>query len=82
MTGQQTTRYRQPIRIGQPTVATSTIVRDRGRALELRAAIRDRETQRVLAEATATFIRVPEAQATAWLGQYGTSDTEQGSARE
>lgn len=71
VTGELTTRYRKPIRVGQPTLATGTIVRDRGRALELRGEIRDRVEGRVLAEATATFIRMPEAQAKAWLEQYG-----------
>lgn len=71
VTGELTTRYRKPIRVGQPTLATGTIVRDRGRALELRGEIRDRVEGRVLAEATATFIRVPEAQAKAWLERYG-----------
>lgn len=71
VTGELTTRYRKPILIGQPTVAVGTIVRDRSRALELRGEIRDRENRAVLAEATATFIRVPEAQARAWLEQYG-----------
>jgi len=71
VTGALTTRYRKPIRIGQRTLATGTIVRDRGRALGLRGEIRNREDLRVLAEATATFVRVPEGQAKAWLEQYG-----------
>lgn len=71
VTGTLTTRYRTPIRIGQPTLATGSIVRDRGRALELRGEIRDRDGGRLLAEASATFIRVPESQAKAWLEQYG-----------
>lgn len=70
VTGALTTRYREPIRIGQPTLATGAIVRDRGRALELRGEIRDRDDRRLLAEATATFIRVPEAQAKEWAERY------------
>ena len=71
VTGSLTTRYRMPIRIGQPTQATGTIVRDRGRVIELRGEIRDQDDGRVLAEATATFVRVPEDQAKAWLDRYG-----------
>ena len=73
VTGSLTTRYRAPIRIGQPTLATGTIVRDRGRAVELRGEIRDQDGGRVLADANATFVRVPEDQARAWLDQYGSS---------
>jgi len=68
------TRYRKPIRIGQPTLATGTIVRDRGRALELRGEIRDRDDGRLLAEATATFIRVSGAQAKIWVERYVSPD--------
>lgn len=75
VTGSMTTRYRAPIRIGQPTLATGAIVRDRGRAIELRGEIRDRDDGRVLAEATATFLRVPEAQARAWRDLYGSPQT-------
>lgn len=71
VTGELTTRYRQPIRIGQRTFAIGTILRDRGRALELRGEIRDESSRTLLADATARFIRVPEAQARAWLEQYG-----------
>lgn len=82
VTGELTTRYRAPIRIGQPTVAAGMIVRDRGRALELRGEIRDRDDRRLLAEARATFIRVPESQAKAWLEQYGAPGAqEEGSVR-
>ncbi len=71
VTGSLTTRYRAPILIGQQTLATGSIVRDRGRAIELRGDIRDMDDGHVLADATATFIRVPEDQARAWLVQYG-----------
>jgi len=71
VTGELTTRYRKPIRIGQPTVASGRILHDRGRALMLQGEIREQDGSGVLADATATFIRVPESQARAWLEQYG-----------
>lgn len=70
VTAALTTQYRKPIRIGQPTLATGAIVRDRGRALELRGEISAQDDGRVLAESTATFIRVSDAQARDWLERY------------
>lgn len=71
VTGQLTTRYRTPIRLGEHTTATGYLVRDRGRGVDMRGEIR-RDTDGVLlADATATFIRVPETQARAWQERYG-----------
>jgi acyl-coenzyme A thioesterase PaaI-like protein len=70
VTGALTTRYRRPIRIGEETRATGYLVRDRHRALEMRGEIRRVEDGTLLADATATFIRVPEEQARAWQERY------------
>jgi acyl-coenzyme A thioesterase PaaI-like protein len=75
VTGQLTTRYRKPILIGEETVARGTIARDRGRAIEMRGEIRRTADGTLLADATATFIRVPEHQAREWQERYGQTST-------
>jgi len=70
VTGTLTTRYRKPIRIGEETRATGFLVQDRRRAVEMRAEIRRVADGTVLADATATFIRVAEDQARAWQERY------------
>lgn len=72
VTGQLTTRYRKPIPLGEPTTARGFIVRDRGRGIEMRGEIRRDADGVLLADATATFIRVPESQARIWQERYGT----------
>ncbi len=73
VTGQLATRYRKPITLGERTTATGYIVRVRRRAIEMRGEIRRDMDNALLAEATATFIRVPEEQARAWQDRYGGS---------
>lgn len=70
VTGTLTTRYRQPIRIGEETRATGYLVKDRRRAVEMRGEVRRVADGSVLADATATFIRVTEGQARAWRERY------------
>lgn len=70
VTGTLTTRYRQPIRIGEETRATGYLVQDRRRAVEMRGEIRRVKDGMALADATATFIRVPEDRARAWRERY------------
>lgn len=70
VTGALTTRYRQPVRIGEETQATGYLLRDRRRVLEMRGEIRSLADGMLLAEATATFVRVSEEQAQAWQQRY------------
>jgi acyl-coenzyme A thioesterase PaaI-like protein len=58
------------MRVGEPVRAIGALVRDRGRVLEMRAEIRRESDNALLAEGTATFVRVPEAQAAAWNERY------------
>lgn len=71
VTGSLTTRYRQPIALGERTTATGYLLRDRGRAIEMRGEIRRDADGALLADATATFIRVPAARASEWQARYG-----------
>jgi acyl-coenzyme A thioesterase PaaI-like protein len=71
VTGQLTTRYRKPIPLGERTTARGFLVRDRGRAVEVRGEIRRDADGALLADGTAIFIRVPESQARTWQERYG-----------
>ncbi len=71
VTGSLTTRYRQPVPLGEPTTATGYLVRDRGRAIEMRGEIRRDVDRQLLSDATALFIRVPPARAAEWQARYG-----------
>ncbi len=70
VTGQLNTRFRKPVLVGEPIRAIGSIVRDRGRVIEVHGEIRREAGNLLLAEATATFFRVPEAQAAAWNERY------------
>jgi uncharacterized protein (TIGR00369 family) len=70
VTGQLSTRFRKPVLVGVPVRAIGTILKDRGRVIEVRGEIRREADGQLLAEATGTFFRVPEAQAAAWTERY------------
>lgn len=70
VTGQMTTRFRKPVLVGEPIRAIGTIVNDRGRVIEMRGEIRRETDDVVLAEGTATFVRVPASQAAEWNERY------------
>lgn len=70
VTGQLSTRFRKPVLVGVPVRAIGRILRDRGRVIEVRGEIRRDADGQLLAEATGTFFRVPEAQAAAWNERY------------
>lgn len=62
--------FRAPTTIGEPATAFGRLVADRGRLLETAGELRRTADDRLLAEATATFARVPDAQARAWRERY------------
>lgn len=70
VTGQLSTRFRKPVLVGVPARAIGRIIRDRGRVIEVKGEIRREADGQLLAEATATFFRVPESQAAAWNERY------------
>jgi acyl-coenzyme A thioesterase PaaI-like protein len=59
MSGRIEIRYREPAPIGQPLRVVGTLVRDRGRALELQGFAQLADGT-VVAEATGLYMRVPE----------------------
>lgn len=70
VTGQLQVRYRQPVPVGDRLRAIGTIARNRGRVIETRGEIRREADDALLAEATATFVRVPGDQAATWRERY------------
>jgi acyl-coenzyme A thioesterase PaaI-like protein len=70
VTGKINVTFRKPVVMGVPARATGRIVADRGRVLEMAAELHRTEDELLLAEAIATFIRVPAEQATAWRERY------------
>ena len=57
-----TTRFRKPVRLGEPVTVRGWVTRDRGRFLELRGELRSSQDA-LLAEADGMFVRVSGEQA-------------------
>lgn len=70
MTGKIEVRFRKPVAIGVPTRAHARVVADRRRVLDTASDLRREADGVLLAEATATFVPVPEEQARAWRDRY------------
>ena len=70
VTGRLTISFRKPVEVGVPTRAVGRVVADRGRLLDVAAELRRAADDLLLADATATFARVPEEQARAWRERY------------
>ncbi len=70
VTGKLAVSFRRPVEIGMETRASAWVVSDGGRALQAAAELRRTDDAVLLAEGTATFIRVPEDQARAWQARY------------
>lgn len=62
VTARMTMRFRGGVPIGEPLTVVGWLVRDRGRYLELRSELRDKEAV-LLAEAEGLFVRVAGRQA-------------------
>ena len=70
VTGTINVRFRKPVRIGDDLRARAWVESVSGRKVDVRAELRRREDDLLLAEATAIFIRVTESQAADWQGRY------------
>ncbi|MGC4107703.1 MAG: PaaI family thioesterase [Thermomicrobiales bacterium] len=81
MTAQMSVRFRKPVIVGEPVLAIGHIVTQRGRLYETRGELRRESDNVLLADATATFMRVSAAQADAWNQRYnGDSVSAEGDA--
>lgn len=70
VTASMSTRFRKPVEVGEPVRLVGRLEEHRGRLLQVRGEVRRASDDVVLAEATATFMRVPDAQAAAWNERY------------
>ncbi len=70
VTGKIAVTFRKPVAVGVPTRAIGRVVADRGRLLDVAAELRRGEDDALLADATATFVRVPASQAGVWRDRY------------
>ena len=70
VTGKLAVTFRRPVEIGVTTRASARIVADRGKVIQATGELRRSDDGVLLAEGTATFIRVPEDQARAWQARY------------
>lgn len=70
VTGTINVRFRRPVEIGSPCRAVAWVVKETGRKVDVAAELRRESDDLLLAESTATFIRVSEEQAVAWQGRY------------
>lgn len=70
VTARMQTAFRKPVLIDEPVRLIGKVIRDRGRALEIHGEIRREADNALLAEADATFIRVPESKAQEWNQRY------------
>jgi acyl-coenzyme A thioesterase PaaI-like protein len=76
VTGKLSVTFRRPVETGVATRVRAWVISDRGRAFQAAGEVRREDDEALLAEGTATFIRVPEEQARIWQARYvgGTSD--------
>ncbi len=76
MTARLTVRFRQPVHVGRPYRADGWVVSSKGCLIDVAAEMRDSGTGRLVADATAQFIRVSDAQSLAWSERYGGIENE------
>jgi acyl-coenzyme A thioesterase PaaI-like protein len=70
VTGTINVRFRKPVVIGDDLRARAWVEAVTGRKVDVRAELRRRDDDLLLAEASAIFIRVSEEQAANWQGRY------------
>ena len=63
-------KFRKPVAVDVATRAIGRISRDRGRILQVSGELRRESDDLLLAQATGSFVRVPESQAQAWRDRY------------
>ncbi len=66
--------FKKPVPVGEELVVSGELSKDRGRAIETRGRIARASDGEVLAEATAVFIRMPDAQRIELEKRYSRTD--------
>lgn len=70
MTAKMEVRFRRPVRVGAALRLVGRVVSARGKLIETAGEVRAADDDVLLAEATASFIRVPATQAAEWKARY------------
>lgn len=70
MTAKMEVRFRRPVQVGAELRVNGRVVGARGKLIEAAGEVRSADDGALLAEATATFVRVPAEQAEAWKARY------------
>jgi len=66
--------FRQPVPVGEELIVAGEVTRDRGRIIETRGTVARAADLSVLAEAEATFLRMPEARRRELKQRYSRTD--------
>lgn len=70
-TGKLELKYRKPAHLGERLWVEAELVKDSGRAMEMKGLIKLESTGEVLAEASGLFIRIPDAQKQVLIDSLG-----------
>ena len=66
--------FKRPVPIGEEVIVTGEVARDRGRTIETRGTVAHAGTGEVLAEATGTFMRMPDERRAELEKRYSRTD--------
>jgi uncharacterized protein (TIGR00369 family) len=74
VTAKLSVTFKRPVPVGEELIVSGEVVRDRGRAIETKGTVARASDGEVLAEATAVFLRMPEAQRADLERRYSRTD--------
>lgn len=74
VTARMETAFRQPAKIGETLLVIGRISATRRRVIEVEGEILRRDDSKIIASATARFVRVSQEQAQAWQQAYAAAD--------
>jgi uncharacterized protein (TIGR00369 family) len=66
--------FKRPVPVGEELIVTGEVLRDRGRGIETKGAVARAADGEVLAEATALFLRMPDARRAELEQRYSRTD--------
>jgi acyl-CoA thioesterase FadM len=70
VTGKMRVRFRQPLRVGEPTFVTAHVIATRGRLVATATELAFDRDRSPIATASATFLKVDAATEAAWRARY------------
>jgi uncharacterized protein (TIGR00369 family) len=66
--------FKRPVPVGEEVIVSGELVRERGRTIETRGTVSHATSGEILAEATGTFMRMPEARRAELEKRYSRTD--------